>query len=201
MEMKYVAGGSKWSYLMMPKCGNTAIREAIGRYVGRKEALHIWLPEYFVEGPQGFSFTLVRDPVERLLSLWWDKTQVAGRDAWRQKRQLRDIWGRYGDMFWIGMTFQEFIEVIESIGFEDGEDHFRPMSMIMLREGMPSFVGLLGNDRHWDEIRRQTGLPFLRVMRQATNRPTSLELPDKMIEQIRELYSADVELYERTLNN
>lgn len=201
MKMKYLAGGESWSYLIMPKCGNTAIREAIGRQLGRRESLQVWLPEYLIDGPRGFSFTLVRDPVERLLSLWWDKTQVAGRDVWRINRQLSEIWGQYGKLFWIGMSFEEFIDVVESIGFPGGEDHFRPMAHIIEREGAPQFVGLLGNANHWDLIRSETCLPELKPVRVAVNRPTRLELSAKMTERIRQLYAADVELYERVRNN
>lgn len=180
------------SYLVMPKCGNTSVEHAIARKIGlptrrglrwRERLLYGWGRDPGT-GPVGWSFTLARDPVDRAISAWFDKTQGRGRGQ---------IWmwvDRYGPAFKTGMSLLQWAEAISHIAPEEAEDHFAPQTLLLDREGWPQFVGLLDEANDWQRVRQQTGLGAL-PKRNVSGRPQRHEVDPRAVVRLERYYAED----------
>lgn len=194
---KYIAWKPTCSYLILPKCGNSSVREAIMQQMGIRWPVQDFVPRYQSAGPVGFSFTLLRHPVDRALSTWWDKTQLQGRNWQAVHAQLQEIWGHYGRRFWVGMPLAAFVDALESI--DQPEDHFAPYADLLKREGMPHFVGELGNREHWRAIQCKTQLPPLKRFNASRNRPTAANIDHGLRTRLDRYYLADLNTFYRLL--
>lgn len=196
---KYISWKPTCSYLILPKCGNSSVREAIMQQLGIRKAAQEFVPKYQVDGPVGFSFTLLRDPMERAISAWWDKTQLQGRSWHAVHSQLTEIWGHYGRRFWVGMPLDAFVEALESI--DEPEDHFATYTGLLKREGVPEFIGELGNRDHWRTIQAETQLPNLERYNASRRRPAVRRVDPQLRSRLERYYAADMETFHRLLRS
>ena len=67
------------------------------------------------------NFAIVRNPYSRLYSLWTDK--IIENDI-HDGVPDPNVFKNYGDSFWIGMTFKEFVHTIISIPYNEADPHF-----------------------------------------------------------------------------
>jgi len=78
------------------------------------------------EYPDYFKFGFVRNPWDRILSCWLSKIKTPDYDDGKnwKKGVENNLW-RYGDMFWSGMSFNDFIYSVIKIPNPDSDAHFR----------------------------------------------------------------------------
>jgi len=69
------------------------------------------------EGERLFAFSVVRNPLDRLVSCYEDKVNNGTR--------LHNPFYRYG--MWLGMSFDEFVEKVLSVDVQQAEVHLREM--------------------------------------------------------------------------
>ena len=196
--------GELHTCLAMPKCGMTSMLGLMadrlklpsrGKHFMSRRWRIIDLCRQSQLSPS--SFAILRDPVERGISAWWARTQTQkGYNMAAANRQIRDRWDAYGDLFFPDMPLRAFVDALEEIPVEQAEDHFRPYSHIIHREGTPAKYVRLGDARDWATIMEKTGLAPLPVLnRKGRGRPTVASIPADLRRRLERYYARDIDLW------
>jgi len=77
-------------------------------------------------------FAVLREPSERLYSCWRDKIQSSPISNWRFEYGVHRGFSKYGDKFWAGMTFAEFVMAVTRIPNSRSNPHFRSQSSFII---------------------------------------------------------------------
>ena len=151
-------------YSRIPKAANSSIKQALARHVdlkskdagGSANTDRFWFhrPEYGIDivgarelvtrYPDYFVFTFVRNPFDRLVSVYHQKI------AHRMK--LPKGLGPLG--FSIGMDFADFIVRVSEIGDDRADRHFRGQLDMLTYRGkyLPDFTGRVESATDWDRL-------------------------------------------------
>lgn len=160
------------AYLPMPKVASTSIKQVLAAAQGLRprteKELHTTLPTasvYEAQQQKLLVFTVVRNPYDRLASVW--RQRLAGREAGTTRLTLR----RTG--FSPDMTFPEFVLRLEQVGL--GVDPHLPQQTSRLRSagGLPLMVFRFETlAAHWQLLQRLVpalpALPHLNAAAQLT---------------------------------
>lgn len=137
-------------FIAIPKCANTSILAAMFDLDGTVERIHQIKPQQRVWGPEGEStFAVVRDPVQRAVSCWMNKVY----EPHRPDTALLQFYGQEGIRR--GMSFSEYLDVIETRGVDAFDQHVRPQ-----RDFLPENLSdvVLLRFEHLDDDWREAGL-------------------------------------------
>jgi hypothetical protein len=147
-------------YIALPKCGNTSIKSELilfetGKSVTNPHAKELDLKTLTPSGisasvrRKNFVFSFVRNPWDRMVSLWADKCgEAADTDLTH--------WGIEK-----GMPFDRFVDQVCSLPDEWAEIHFQSQASLLLhrRRLLPSFIGRFETlDRDWDFVKNALAL-------------------------------------------
>jgi len=183
-----------WAYLAIPKAGCTSAHGSIARHIGRKITTHanqwrggLMLKFGVPRVPEDvWLFTLVRHPIRRAISAWYNKTR--GEAApWKVK-----IWKRHFPGFKVGMTFARWVDLVVQIPHDQAEAHFRPQ-YTFIEEFNPVW-GKLEDKTFWeDTVRPRTGLgPLPRFNRSRS--PRIRRFNRRTIGKLVDYYAQDFEM-------
>ena len=76
-------------------------------------------------------FAVVRDPVDRLISCWRDKIAQRPITDWRLKKGVHRGFDSFGNLFWAGMSFEEFVHSVSRIPNCRANPHFRSQASFL----------------------------------------------------------------------
>jgi hypothetical protein len=118
-------------YVSIPKAACTSLKTVLADLLGLEGSVHFaarfpQVPKEDIKRkfPDYFVFTFVRNPWDRVLSCFLSKITTPGDDGpgWRNGVEF-SFW-KYGDVFYGGMSFSEFVKAIASIRDDQADIHF-----------------------------------------------------------------------------
>lgn len=115
----------KLVYWYIEKCACTAIKTFIANKLGLLyDNVHTAPFELTNKSIEGYiNIAILRDPFDRLLSLYCEKINGGKIDD--------NVFGRWPDKFMAGMSYYDFIEAILSIPIEEADPHFAPQTRLI----------------------------------------------------------------------
>jgi hypothetical protein len=170
-------------YIEVPKVACTSIKTVLASVVGVNlgetegnphEAS--WPAPPATRGRSGllfpglFSFAFVRNPWDRLVSCYRDKIggEVDGYTYFTIRPGVANCLARF-DVFFAGMSFDEFVRAVASIPDEDADAHFRSQHTFVTDDEGRLAVDFVGRYERLAEdfrvVERRIGLPELALPR------------------------------------
>lgn len=137
---------------------------------------------------------IVRNPWERLVSCYTNKIK---QPTSRGKNYILQC----SPDLSIGMSFEEFVEVVCKIPDSEADYHFCSQSYLMLYPDGYFPINYICNmeklSTHIAEIKAMTGIPFSELSNLNRSKSTSYEhfYTPELIEKIRQRYQIDIELF------
>jgi len=145
---------------------------------------------------RGFlKFMILRNPWERLVSCYNSKIKTSSKTG-------EDFILESSPRLYIGMPFQEFVEVVCSIPDSEADYHYCSQTYLALYDDGTFPMNYLCNmenlDFHIEDIKEKTGIPFTplsQLNRSETLRYESFYTPE-LVEKVAIRYQADVEFFQ-----
>lgn len=197
-------------YFYIPKCGCTTLKKVFADGQGlhydnpHSAPFERCTPEQAASMAGYSSFAVVRNPLDRLLSLYRDKVRPGYR-GWGFKGGVENfVFSPYG-VFIEDMSFRQFAEACLSIPLHDANPHWAPqawqvsagewMPETIIRferfaEGVPSFLARFGIEAE---------LPRLNQAWQQDSRPWPEWYSGELLEKAKAYYRKDIELWYNSL--
>lgn len=201
-----VVHSHKLIYFWIPKVGCTSLKKVMADVQGLKYHTPHAAPftECNVAQLGGFpgyhSFAVVRNPLDRLVSLFRDKIRP-GHRAWGFKRGVEDfVLGPYG-VFYEDMTFGEFAHKCLSMPLHNANNHWKPQAPQIrdgnrfpdtilrfenFREEVPAFLAGFGIDLK---------IPRLNPSWNKDKRPWREWYDSELLRKAKQYYSEDINLW------
>ena len=179
--------------MLTPKSGSQSIVDAYKRGTWRSPK---FMSREFVEWRcrDYLKIAFVRNPWDRLVSCWQDKTV----------NSFYRTWGDYG--FTPGMDFESFARRVVEIPHDQADKHFRPMYFDLVDnkgDCIPGYVAQCESLSHdWDVARgiisgrRGLQLPAIKHKNKSEHDHYSEYYDDELRELVGEYYKRDVELFD-----
>ncbi|MFK7983619.1 MAG: sulfotransferase family protein [Saprospiraceae bacterium] len=139
-------------------------------------------------------FLIVRNPWERLVSCYTNKIKK------NPHREEKHIFKCSSDLF-VGMSFEEFVEVICEIPDSEADYHFCSQTYLMLYSDGYFPINYICNMEnlafHIEEIKALTGIPFSQLSNLNHSKSTSYEqfYTPELIEKVSQRYQMDIEFF------
>jgi len=118
----------KMRFIPIPKCAGTSIVKAMFRIEGTVEQIHArkpprlpWKPSHGIP-----TITVLREPVDRFLSVWRNK-------VYRPHRPDTAMIRHFG--CWQGMPIETFLQKVETRGLENFDKHVLPQIDFITQDG------------------------------------------------------------------
>ena len=150
-----------------------------------------------------FTFTFVRNPWERMVSLYCNK--ILSPNMVNTKTGVDICFEEYGDIFYAGMSFGEFVNNIVSLDQTYLDAHIHPQHWKTCATGTQNiildFVGKFENiNEDWRHICKISGLPFKRLERKNQRKKChySYYYNTKIKNIVSEYWSTDINLFNYT---
>lgn len=203
-------------YIPIPKVACSSIKEYLYRIIepkvglmkGRSEHdVHARLfpclhPSKLYKNNGIFTFSFVRNSWDKVVSCYMDKVARNPKEntQWFTNGVYKPFM-IYGDKFWKGMTFEDFVKSICSIPDHEADPHFRSQFTFLLDykgDMIPDFIGRFESlDSDFVKIIKQMDcneIPL--VKRNVTKREVYREFYSEETRQlVRERYVKDIELF------
>jgi chondroitin 4-sulfotransferase 11 len=176
----------RFIYFYIPKVASTTIKRGIakalfGRSIGA--GVHRFWFDEVVDIKKGeyedhFKFSFVRNPWDRVISCYSDKIL---HENVTNHQYINGVFRRYvskyKDLFYMGMTFEDFVRVISKIPDTQADRHFRSQRCFITDQDgndLTDFVGRFENLRSdLAFVARRTGLgPFKLYHENKSTRPS-----------------------------
>ncbi len=129
--------------------------------------------------PDLFAFAFVRDPWDRLVSCYRDKIrgEVEGYTYFTIRPGVANCLARF-DAFFAGMSFDDFVRAVASIGDEEADQHFRSQHTFVTNAEDRLAIDFVGRyerlARDFQLVEERIGLPAIELPRlQAAREPAS----------------------------
>jgi len=212
MSLKYYSEGNilleknKAIYFFIPKVACTSLKklcvdilkinlpknELVRRIVHKIEFPHIRRERALKEFKDYFKFAIVRNPWDRLVSLYFDKFVS-------KRPRLDKNFSGYDSLFKSDMSFESFVEAVCSIPNNESNDHFKSQTSMISKNGefFVDFIGRFENlSRDFEIIKAKLGTHYnLEQLNESKSRKDyRTYYNDKTREMVRKKYSEDIQL-------
>ena len=212
-------------YARIPKCANTSIKTTLSELVKvstaknprtartlqptndrfwkqcTTEAMFLKPDKYTAIRKKVFTFTFIREPLQRLHSCYREKIR---------RPSIFPAMYRLG--YWQTMTFSEFVELTCKLNLDSMDVHTQPQTFLISdsKGKLPDYVGCLENLktdwRRLSELMQQRGIPFSqqlphlnRSQATQTDRPELGRLPQRVQHQFELTYGHDIQLHQKLM--
>ena len=212
-------------YARIPKCANTSIKTTLSELVKvstaknprsartlqptndrfwkqcTTEAMFLKPDKYTAIRKKVFTFTFIREPLQRLHSCYREKIR---------RPSIFPAMYRLG--YWQTMTFSEFVELTCKLNLDSMDVHTQPQTFLISdsKGKLPDYIGCLENLktdwRRLSELMQQRGIPFSqqlphlnRSQATQTDQPEPGRLPDRVRHQFELTYGHDIQLYQKLI--
>lgn len=189
------------AFVPTPKVANRSIKAAVMTvaFPGYNGDPHSpgwsYIRAHTLSKGHGFRFGFVRNPLDRLFSLYSQKIV-----KYERQMKMPSIFWRYGSRFHPNMTFDAFVEAICGIPDWYADQHFRSQHTWFHRKSelLVDFVGRFERlDEDWEEVRRrvQAALPPLPHWNQSEHRPYREAYSKRTLALASRRYERDIALF------
>lgn len=182
------------AYIPIPKVAHTSIKRVIAKIpehvrvkVHRLPFEQVPLAELDTE--RYFTFGFVRNPLERLVSLYERNVN---------EEYPQHLFYRYGNTFKHKMPFPDFLEQVCKIPDARADKHFRSQHWFMEREGklVCQFLGKVERFQNdWNELNRRFPLGEIARFNHSSKSETSSYYTPELFEMATKRYERDIELF------
>ena len=186
----------EWAHVSIPKCACTSIRRALEEHFGLepadnphgrpwpKTADRRWLLNH----PGFFRWAAIRDPRDRLVSVWAEKTQR------NLPRGLPGLVGCYRNL--LGCSFDQFVSwvITQPVETRLADPHIRAMSWWLLDKSacvVDAVYPIPDLAEAWGQLRDRFGLPALPHRNSSTHGPWQEYVTPGLDRAIRRAYRQD----------
>jgi len=200
---------NKFIYFPIPKVGCTSLKLTIADLLKLKdsknkphqikfETVNVFEEKQF---PGYFKFAFVRNPWDRIASCYANKIRsIKLKKEGFEKGILSSLIHLYGDTFYAGMSFEEFVEKICKIPDSRADGHFRSQhTFICDKDGKP-IVDFIGRLENFKEDFKLIGKKIKKRLKyfhknKTTRKPYQEFYNEKTKKLIEERYRKDIELF------
>ena len=139
-------------------------------------------------------FAILRNPWERLYSCYKNKIEKSSTTG-------ADYILECSSDFYIGMPFEEFVEVVCNIPDSEADYHFcSQIYLLLYPDGefpINYFCNIENLDFHLEEIKSKTGIPFASLPKLNSTKKSRYELAytQELIEKVKTRYSWDIQVF------
>ncbi|MHC4715335.1 MAG: sulfotransferase family 2 domain-containing protein [Planctomycetota bacterium] len=185
-----------WAHVSIPKCACTSIRRALEKHFELDAAQNphgrVWPKTgdraWLLNHPGFFRWAAIRDPRDRLVSVWAEKTQQNLPDG------LPGLAGCYRNL--LGCSFERFVSWVTTQPVETrlADVHIRAMSWWLLVKSqcvVDVVYRLPDLSAAWRKLQDQYGLPALEHRNSSTHGPWQEYVTPGMDRAIRRAYRQD----------
>jgi len=189
----------KLLYVPVPKVANRSIKAALAAAAGLpfedgQEPDFQTVPLTAVPDlTDYFRFTIVRHPLDRLVSCYAQKIVLYARQL-----QMPLLFWRYGRRFWPEMSFAEFVTAVATIPDRRADRHFRSQHMFVYPQGKLAvdYVGRFEKlAQDWAQVQQQTGLGPLPHFNPSPHKPFTEMYTPELVQTATARYQQDVEMF------
>lgn len=204
----------KFGYIPIPKAGCSSIKYEISKLLNlefQKKEVHAAMKPFMrrdfskEELKDYFIFSIVRNPFSRILSAFTSKvTPFKGKNTpFLVNGVQKALNVFYGDSFYGGMTFKQYLKNLSEIPDEYADEHFRSQHTFVFDTNsnqLADYVGKLEN--LGEEIRylnEKFNFPFENIGHfgnRSIHKHYSYYYDDEMIDIMKKRYVKDLELFE-----
>lgn len=144
MIRSYTTPCGKWQFIPIEKNGSTSIIAAMFGLEGTPEEIHVAKPQTSQWNPSGPpTFAVLRDPMERFCSTWWNKVYKPHRPDTKLIRETP---------CYAGMPLSEFVDQAEEIVARDMDAHLRPQTSFIPSDAGGQLLRLGRLKEDWDRF-------------------------------------------------
>lgn len=196
MEIDYcfVSKQLNVGFVPIPKAGTTSIKKALLRIDAdevkeiHRQSLVYKVPISKARARGVFLFTFVRNPFERIVSIWYDRVAYP-RDGMTRMTLPKN------DLYEAGMPFSKFLYRLERLGTAS-DLHTLTQSSIILHKGSLNvdFIGRMERlDTDWKFLRSNFQLGEIPMLNQ-TNSKNAEVLTQEATAMVKRIYQKDISL-------
>lgn len=207
----------KLGYIPIPKAGCSTIKFEFSKVMGMeiaKHMVHKEVPKRKMLAKSDyedyFIFTFVRNPFSRVLSAYKSKIlgskDINNSQVTNGAHRILNVF--YGDEFYGGMTFEEYVMKLAKIPQEYMEEHFRPQHFTLFdNHGKPfyDFCGKLETiNQDFDRLKKLVHIPFEDLPHfgnQSIHKHYSRYYNERMVKIIEKKYAKDLALFDYRYEN
>lgn len=188
MEQKKIA------YIPIPKIAHTSIKRVIAN-IPEEENIRVHqlsfnsLPLNEFDGREYYTFSFVRNPLIRLISLYERNVN---------EEYPQHLFHLYGNTFKHKMSFTDFVTEVCKIPDNRADKHFKSQHWFLEHEGKlkPNFIGRFENmEQDWQEIDNRLHLGPLQKHNASPHLNTSRYYTPDTFEMTYQRYKKDIELF------
>ena len=182
-------------YVPIPKAANGSVKQALAEKTGKNFRLsahkYKWdlIELSKVSKSSYFSFTIVRNPLFRLLSCYIQKTII--------KDPFLNFW-KYGNLIFQNMSFEEFVDFVVNTPDYLADRHFKSQHTFLYLNNkvIVDYVGKIETlQLDWEYLSKKLDFPPIQHLNKS-NEVKFLNLYNKEIaNKVKQRYSKDIELF------
>jgi hypothetical protein len=187
----------KLLYVRIPKSGNGSIRKAIDGHTERRMSK----TQIAGLGDDWTSFSFVRSPWSRLLSLYKQKASEQGTST-RMIDGVYEGFVEQGIPVRPGMNFEEFCDVVCEFPDHRTDKHLQSQAHTLVKNGQPivPFIGKLESmNDDWKVLMEKVGLdyelPHFNRTQKENDHYSSYYTTEALVQKVADRYSADIERF------
>lgn len=179
-----------YCYIDVPKAACTSIKTAIAKHRGIsfQDVRRDYRYGPFAETTKLFRFSFVRNPFERLVSLWTDMLQPPFPEReLRVNRQLRTM---------AGWRFEDVVQTVSITPDNIANRHFRTQDALFWwrdQRIVDEVYRLEDIDEVWPRLQERFGLPAIEHLRQSEHRPWQEYYDEPLFWTVKERYKHDLQ--------
>jgi hypothetical protein len=188
----------KLIYVPIPKAANRSIKEAIAAKIGLNYSISAhkanwkYIPLKSVSENSYYSFSFVRNPLDRLVSCYVQKTKM--------KNPIHNFW-KYGDLISPNMSFANFVDFVCDTPDHLADRHFKSQHLFLLRDDqlIVNSIGKVENlQEDWKNLSKRFNFPIVGHANQSARKDISSYYTTELAKKVMNRYSKDIEVFHYT---
>ena len=182
----------KLVYTPIPKAANRSIKHALAETIHMQYQLSSHKANWQVVDVNQlpfkdyYHFTVVRNPIERLISCYFQKFHHPFRKPNR-------IFWKYGKAIQTEMSFQDFAEFVIQTPDKYSDRHFKSQYLLLGKDisAYDSIIRIENMEDEWEKLRIKFNLPPLTHQNRAHRQCAELNLEDELVSKLYHRYKED----------
>ena len=187
--------GIKLIYIPIPKAANRSVKTALAKKVDKHYSISAHKANWDfislskVDSSQHFSFSFVRNPLNRLLSCYLQKVKM--------KHFFKNFW-KYGNLVNANMSFEDFVDFVINTPDYLADRHFKSQHLFLQKDGkiIVDFIGKVENMvEDWKFLSSEFDLPPIPHLNKSNQGHFNEYYTQKLAVRVAKHYTKDIELF------